>query len=86
MMTIIKMFFSLVGAVLKIIWRIVKYLSTPMWESIKDFHKTCWKLYKERKAQKATCADNSAERESLSAEGASESRDNTGDETIDNNA
>ena len=75
------------GAVLKIIWRIVKYLSTPMWESIKDFHKTCWKLYKERKAQTAASADNSAESENLSVKGASEAKDDIGDsESSDSNA
>ena len=57
-----------------------------MWNSIKDTIKTCWKLYKEKKAQKAACADNSAESESLSTEGASETNDDVGDsESSDSN-
>ena len=81
-----RVILSLIGGLLKMVWKITKFVCGPMWDSIKSLCKTSWELYKEKKAQKAACADNSAERESLSAEGASESRDNTGDETIDNNA
>ena len=86
MTTSIKMLYSIVSMVLKIAWRITKLICRPMWNSIKDTIKTCWKLYKEKKAQKAACADNSAESESLSTEGVSETNDDVGDsESSDSN-
>ena len=87
MTTIIKMMISVMKMVLKIAWRIIKFVCGPMWDSIKDTSKTCWKLYKEKKAQKAASADNSAESENLSAEGTNETKDDVGDsESSDSNA
>ena len=84
--TIIKMLYSIVSMVLKLTWKIVKFLGKPMWESLRDTAKTSWSLYKERKAKKAASADNSAESENLSAEGASEPNDDVGDsESSDSN-
>ena len=81
------MLYSIVSMVLKLTWKIVKFLCKPMWESLRDTAKTSWSLYKERKAKKAACSDNSAESESLSAEGASETNDDVGDsESSDSNA
>ena len=83
MTTIIKMIISVITMVFKIAWRIVKHLCKPMWESIKDLCKGSWELYKERKAKKAACTGGSAEIESLSGEGASETKDNVEDESPD---
>ena len=79
MMTIVKMLYSVLSTLLKITWRIIKVLCKPMWDSIKDTSKASWELYKAKKAQKAACDDNSAERESLSAEGTNETKDDIGD-------
>ena len=77
---------SLIGGLLKVLWKITKFLCKPAWEGIKSLCKTSWDLYKEKKAQKAACADNSAESESLSTEGASETNDDVGDsESSDSN-
>ena len=82
-----EVLFSIVKALFKVFWKIVKFLCKPMWEGIKSLCKTSWELYKEKKAQKAACADNSAEDENLSAEGASETNDDVGDsESSDSNA
>ena len=87
MTTIIKMMVSIVSMVLKIAWRIIKFVCGPMWDSIKSLCKASWEFYKAKKAQKAASADNSAESENLSAEGASETNDDVGDpESSDSNA
>ena len=87
MTTIMKMLFSVLSTLFKITWRIIKVLCKPMWDSIKSLYKASWELYKEKKSQKVACADNSAESESPSAEGASETNDDVGDsESSDSNA
>ncbi len=81
MTTIIKMMISVMKMVLKIAWRIIKFVCGPMWDSIKDTSKTCWKLYKEKKAQKAASGGDS------SAEGTSRADDVVGpDESVQCNA
>lgn len=82
-----RVILSLIGGLLKMVWKITKFVCGPMWEGIKSLCKTSWELYKEKKAQKAASADNSAESENLSAEGASETNDDVGDsESSDSNA
>ena len=85
MSTIMKMLFSILSTLLKITWRIIKVLGKPMWESIKSLCKASWELYKEKKAQKAASAGNAAESANPPADGVSESKDNTEDESPDNN-
>ena len=81
---------SLIGGLLKMVWKITKFLCKPAWEGLKDIckaSKASWELYKVKKAQKAASADNSAESKNLSAEGASETKDHVGDsESSDSNA
>ncbi len=59
MSTIIKMMVSIVSMVLKLTWKIVKFLGKPLWESLRDTAKTSWSLYKERKEKKAVSAASS---------------------------
>lgn len=78
---------SLIGGLLKVLWKITKFLCKPAWEGIKSLCKTSWELYKEKKTQKAASTDNSAESESLSAEGTNETKDDVGDSvSSDSNA
>ena len=57
MITIMKMLFSIVGGVLKIFWRIIKHLSKPMREGLKDIWKGSRTVYKEHNEKKAANAD-----------------------------
>lgn len=61
MTTIMKMLFSIVSMVLKLSWKIIKFLSGPMLHSIKDLCKASWSCYKERKEKKAANNVTSAE-------------------------
>ena len=71
---------SLIGGLLKVLWKITKFLCKPAWEGTKDLCKTSWKLYKERRAKKAASA-------SESAEGVSRSGNTVGpDESVQFNA
>ena len=81
MTTIIKMLFSILSMVLKLFWKIIKFLSGPMRDSIKDLWKASWELYKARKAQKAASVGNTAESAIRPIDGTGETkeRQNTGD-------
>ena len=48
---------SLIGGLLKVLWKITKFLCKPAWEGLKDLWKILWELYKEKKSQKAACVD-----------------------------
>ncbi len=86
MSTIIKMMVSIIAIALKIAWRITKIVCGPMWDSIKSLCKASWELYKAKKAQKAAGAGDAAESANPPADGVSESKDNAGVESPDNNA
>ena len=84
-----KMLFSIVGMVLKLFWKIIKFLSGPMRDSLKDLWKASWDLYKARKAQKAASTGNTAESASRPIAGTCETKEsqNSGDpKSSDNNA
>ncbi len=57
MTTIMKMLFSIVSMVLKMTWKIVKFLSGPMMDSLKGLWKASWELYKKRKEMRANKPD-----------------------------
>lgn len=67
-----KLLFSIFINLLKISWKIIKFLSKPMWGSIKDLWKASWNFYKERKAQKAASICDSNESARLPVEGLNE--------------
>ena len=56
MMTFMKMIFSIVKILLTICWKIVKWLSGPMCDSLKDLGKGIKNQYKERKEMRAAAA------------------------------
>ena len=68
MTTIIKMMVSIMSMMLKIAWRIIKFLCGPMWDSVKSLCKSSWELYKQKKVQKAANASGSAESASCPVE------------------
>ena len=86
MSTIIKMMVSIIAISLKIAWRITKIVCGPMWDSIKSLCKASWEFYKAKEAQKAASAGDAAESANPPADGVSESKDNAGVESPDNNA
>ena len=50
---------SLIGGLLKVLWKITKFLCKPAWEGLKDLWKILWELYKEWRAKKAASASES---------------------------
>lgn len=76
-----KLLFSIFINLLKISWKIIKILSKPMRESIKDLWKASWNFYKERKAQKAASICDSTESASSPIKGLNEPKEsqNTND-------
>lgn len=81
-----KLLFSIFINLLKISWKIIKFLSKPMWGSIKDLWKASWNFYKERKAEKAASICDSAENASLPVKGLDEPKEslNVGDSESSN--
>ena len=51
---------SRIGGLLKVLWKITKFLCKPAWEGLKDLWKILWELYKEWRAKKAASASESA--------------------------
>ena len=78
-MTLIKMFFGVVKTLFTICWRIVKFLSGPMRDSLKGLWNLVKLLYKNHKEKKAVSAANVDE--GASAVEPSSSDETKGDET-----
>lgn len=53
MMTIMKLFFSMLKILCIVLWKILKVISGPMRDSLKDLWKMIKKLYKLHKEKKA---------------------------------
>jgi len=69
--TIMKMMYSIVSMVLKLTWKIFKFLSKPMRDGFKDIVKASRSICKERKEKKAASAASSNDNASNSESTAS---------------